>query len=102
MVFGGCRHGSQAARRTEHVNTVHRFHTRLTRPLVKTAPNDSLPLQKRGTFGQRDGQLVGQMWSYRRTIGKRIGLRGIRSDGGEIRRPPWNGLWNGDQFVVIG
>ena len=47
MVFGGCRHGSQAARRTEHVNTVHRFHTRLIRPLVKTAPNDSLPLAKK-------------------------------------------------------
>ena len=44
--------------------------------------------QKRGTFGQRDGQPFGQMWSYRRTIGKRIGLRGIRSDGGETRRPP--------------
>ena len=58
--------------------------------------------QKRGTFGQRDGQLVGQMWSYRRTIGKRIGLRGIRSDEGEIRRPPLERPLDGDQIAVIG
>ena len=95
MVFGGCRHGSQAARRTEHVNTVHRFHTRLIRPLVKTAPNDSLPLQKRGTFGQRDGQLVGRLVKGSDYVGSNPMEE-------KLVVHPWNSLWDGDQIVVMG
>ena len=74
--------------------STHCFHTRLICPLS----NDSLSCQDWGTFGQRDGRLVGQMWSYGRTICKRNGFR--RSD--EIFSVhPWNGR-RADQIVTIG